>query len=353
MSGSEIDLLIIGAGPAGCSAAVQFKRLGGRPVLLDRDGRAGGLVANAFRVENYPGTERPLRGLELAERLGRHLDRFGLGVETGVVTSVRPVERRVKEPPPSISDWHPDGEQLGEPGESQRSGFRVTGDFGEMQARSVVIACGTVPSKAAIPGESLPGARLFYEVNDLLPFLPRTAAVVGGGEAALDYALTLADSGTRVSVLVRGQTLRASGRLVDMVGKEPRITVMTGTPVHELQKPSSSRVDVLIPGRRLSVDGVLLAVGRRSAADAMMPPPPPPLPGRGPGGSAAVRPPSRAPSPSCLTSIPGLFIAGDARLGGLGQAGIAVGDGLWCAAAAAAFLSGDAVGSGSPVSARE
>lgn len=349
MSESCIDLLVIGAGPAGCAAAVQFRRLGGNPVLMDRTGVPGGLVANAFRVENYPGTERPLRGQELAQRLRQYLSRFAIEVQKGTVVTVRPVEHRVKALSSPSQNWHPEGEEPEVPQDALRPGFRVSGDFGELLARSVVLSCGTVPVKAGIPGEALPGARIFYEVNDLLPFLPRTAAVIGGGEAALDYSLSLADSGTRVNLLVRGHALRACARLREMVEREPRITLSLGTPVLELQGPSSSRVELLVPGRRLALDGVVLAVGRRTLVSSMIPPPPPPLPAADSVPGSPLRPSPHAPRPTCLTSIPGLFIAGDARLGSLGQAGIAVGDGLWCAAAAASFLSGDAVGAGGPV----
>jgi len=333
MSDADIDLLIVGAGPAGCAAAAQFRRLGGRPVLLDRTGCAGGLIANAFRVENYPGGERPLRGQELAQRLGHHLERFALKVRKGVVTSIRPVERKVPSP---LREPGPFEDEAPVQPATSRAGFKVTGDFGEMLARAVILACGTVPVQPGIPGETQPGLRVFYEVNELLPYLPRTAAVVGGGEAALDYALSLAEAGAKVLLLVRSSKLRANCRLVEMVEKEPRITVSLDTPVREIQKAPGNRVDLLLPSRRLSVDGALLAVGRRTLAGSLVPPPPPPLPG------APTASPLRfqAESPSCLTSIPGLFIAGDARLGGLGQVGIAVGDGLWCAAAAMAFLNG-------------
>ncbi len=341
MSDSNIELLVVGAGPAGCAAAVQFKRLGGSPVLLDRSGVAGGLISNAFRVENYPGSERPLRGSELAQRLGQFLDRFGLKVRRGEVASIRPVERRVPESPRNVDPY--DDQPLPAPLETSRPGFRVTGDFGELAARSVVLACGTVPLHPGIPGEELLGGRVYYEVNDLLAFLPRTAAVVGGGEAALDYSLSLADAGARVHLLVRSSTLRATGRLVDMIEKEPRITVSLSTPVLELLRPSANRVELVVPGRRISVDGAVLAVGRRTVVTSLLPPPPPPLPASSGAASPPVRPTTQATSPSCLTSIPGLFIAGDARLGGLGQAGIAVGDGLWCAAEAAAFLGKNAV----------
>ena len=81
------DLLVVGAGPAGVAAAAQAARLGLEVRIIDRAGRAGGLVANGFLVENYPGLEAPVPGAELARRLGEHLARYGLAVDACATTS--------------------------------------------------------------------------------------------------------------------------------------------------------------------------------------------------------------------------------------------------------------------------
>ncbi|MCK4305944.1 MAG: FAD-dependent oxidoreductase, partial [Candidatus Eisenbacteria sp.] len=75
-------IAIIGAGPAGCAAAVQCKRLGISPLLVDRTGNAGGSIANAHLIENYPGLD-PLPGPEFAQRLAAHLARHGIPILRG------------------------------------------------------------------------------------------------------------------------------------------------------------------------------------------------------------------------------------------------------------------------------
>ena len=84
------QIVIVGAGPAGCAAAVQCARLGVKPLLLDQSGKAGGLVANAFLVENYPGLEKPLTGEVFAGRLAEHLARFDVTITAQTVSRVEP-----------------------------------------------------------------------------------------------------------------------------------------------------------------------------------------------------------------------------------------------------------------------
>lgn len=263
---------MIGAGPAGCSAAVQCARLGVAPLLLDSTGVAGGLIANGFVVENYPGLESPVTGQEFAGRIAKHVARFGVGVEKATVKEIT----------------------------GSGGGWVVHTDREEIEAACVIAAPGTVPRDAGIEGEDrLRGRRLFHEVRALLAAIPSPGKVtiIGGGEAAFDYALSCASTGANVRILVRGSAPRARGRLAAMVADDPRVEVRTGVFVASVDE--------------IDADAVLVAVGRRSL-----------------------------PFVERLTDGPGLFICGDARTGSLGQAGIAVGDGLAAAAKAVAMMEG-------------
>jgi thioredoxin reductase (NADPH) len=289
----DAPLVVIGAGPGGCAAAVQSARLGVRPRLFDRAGRAGGLVANAREVENYPGPEAPLSGRLFAARLGEYLSRFGLSVEPGTVEAIEPATVGPR--------------------------FLLRGSFGELAARAVIVAVGTAPRRLGIPGEAeLAGTRLFFEVNDLLPAPPPQVVVIGGGEAAFDYALSLVDAGARVILCIRSGQPTSRGRLAEQVGAEPRIVLLPRTEVLEVRRHGGEVVvDARTPEGPRSVTGgaVLVAVGRQSAAGPLL-------------GREGRR--------------PGLFVIGDARLGALGQTGMAVGDGLGAAAAAVEFLEREA-----------
>jgi thioredoxin reductase (NADPH) len=241
--------------------------------LLDRTGRAGGLIENAHRVENYPGLEEPVGGPVFAERIRAHLARFQIPVKKATIGRVAGGE----------------------------GGFLISGEGCEILARAVVVAAGTEPARLGLPGEEqLEGVRLFYDVRTLLARLPSPTrvVVVGGGEAGCDYALSLADAGARVELVTRGSELKARGRLAGLVRASAAIQVHRS---------------VVEPGAGLSpwaeADAILVAVGRRQGGLLFSP-------------------------------APGLFVAGDARTGVLGQVGMAVGDGLSAAAAAVDFVEG-------------
>jgi thioredoxin reductase (NADPH) len=280
--------VVIGAGPAGCTAAVQCARLGAPVRLFDRSGRAGGLIANGYLIENYPGLEEPLPGPVFAARLAEHLERFSIAVEQDELRGV-----------------DPDGDQW-------------IGRFAraEVRCRNLILATGTTPRPLALEGDpALLERAVHHEVRELLAALssPRRVVVVGGGEAAFDYALSLADCGAEVTIAVRGPTPRARGRLAAMIADHRSVRVALRTRVVELSS-SGERVAALAVSasgeERWECDGVLAAVGRRSTVSGLV---------DQAVDDAAVQ---------TLTPRPGLFICGDARSGSLGQAGIAVGDGL-------------------------
>jgi thioredoxin reductase (NADPH) len=291
-------IAVVGAGPAGCAAAVQCARLGAPVRLFDRAGRAGGLIANGFLVENYPGLEGPVPGPVFADRLGQHLKRFGVEVEQMELTGVEP----------DGASWvlH-----LGRT---------------PVRCQSAIIAIGTEPRPFAVAGDPALVARsVFHEVGQLMRAHGslRQVVVVGGGEAAFDYSLTLAAAGAEVVIAVRGAAARARGRLVEQVAAEQAIRVALETRVTELAEHDGSLRVTAVTGadrHRLPADAILAAVGRASAAWDIV-------------GSTVA-----GDHVGALTPRPGLFICGDARSGALGQAGIAVGDGLRAAAMAVARL---------------
>lgn len=293
------QVIIVGAGPAGTAAAVQCQRLGVTPLLLDRAGTAGGLAENAYCIENYPGMPKPLSGPQFAESLRAHLARFDLTVGMVEVAGIMGNGRR----------------------------FSVKHADGEFFARAVIIASGTEPHRLDLAGENeLEGVRLFYEVRSLLRChaKPRDVVIVGGGEAACDYALTLGAVGATVHLVVRSDRLRARGNLACAVQRAPAIRISHGTRCERItaSSPFTVRLRDSATGRlmELSSDALLVAVGRRSTAPRLLDP-------------------LGVPMADCVAgSIPGLFVAGDASMGSLGQIGMAVGDGIRAAAAAAAFL---------------
>jgi thioredoxin reductase (NADPH) len=291
----KVEVVVIGAGPAGCAAAVQCARLGLATVLVDRAGKPGGLLANAFCIENYPGTEKPLPGPLFVRRLSAWLDRFAVNVVKAEVRTVKTVDQALV----------------------------VETTTGTLSARAVVLATGTTPRRASISGElETAGTTLFYEVREALRLKPSTVLVVGGGEAAFDYALSLAAAEARVRLCIRSATHRAGPRLAALVARNPEITIEYNCRIVSVRPTEVGVEATLEAGTVCHADGIVVAVGRDPSLPQLLPAPADRL----------------VPAESVLTTIPGLFIAGDVRLTSLGQAGIAVGDGLECAARAATLI---------------
>jgi thioredoxin reductase (NADPH) len=290
----EAGIAIVGAGPAGVAAAIQCVRLGVPPLLLDATGQAGGLVECAFRIENHPDLERPLSGLEYAARLRASLARFSLTVERCIVHAIT----------------------------TPADGHLLSGrDLEPTLARAVILAVGTIPRGAGIPGEEeLAGRGVFRDLRDVLAARPGRVAVVGGGEAAFDCSLSLAAAGARVELCWRGEHPRARGWLAGEVAAHPGIS---GHPRFQALSLEPAGCGVALTGETpagacvLKLDAVLIAVGRDVSG--LVP---------------------AAMGGTVLTSEAGLFICGDARLGRLGQAAAAVGDGLAAGSRAVAFLDG-------------
>jgi len=294
-----VSIAVVGAGPAGCAAAVQCARMGVEPVLIDQTGRPGGLTANAWSVENYPGLD-PMNGRKISVRLHEFLDRFGVEIEKSVVTGIK----------------------------REGGHFVVDSSDGLFTAGAVIIATGTRPVPLKVPGsEELLNRGFCYEVRELLEAgrVPERVVVIGGGEAAHDYSLSLAGEGARVSLLVRGAVVKAGRRLIDLVEADELISVRFGIEIKSLEKSGDIMTVWYSSGERedsLHCDGIVAAIGREAATDH--------LPGE-------LKERDSSSIGSCRE---GLFIVGDARLGALGQVGIAVGDGLEAAMAAVSLVAG-------------
>ena len=292
----DVDVAVVGAGPAGCAAAVQSRRLGLSVALLDRTGRAGGLAANAWRMENYPGLEGPVSGPEYVRRLELMLQRFDLCVRRREILSLRRTGNAL--------------DLEGSDGNSTHAG-------------AVVLATGTIPLRAGFRGEDLTPP-VYVEVRQLDDVGPGRALVVGGGEAALDYSLSLADAGWRVAVLVRSNRPRAGGRLLETVRACEDVVLHCRTRVLGVEAEEGGASAILESaggGRRMRTDAVLVAVGRRPAMPRL------PLDAR----IAGAGP---------LVGLRGVFCAGDAAAGSLGQACTAAGQGVEAAGLALEYLKG-------------
>jgi thioredoxin reductase (NADPH) len=232
-----LDVVIIGAGPAGLSAAVMAQALKLRAALLDAGEKPGGqLLRNPTRIVDYPGLDAPT-GMAMAEGLLAHLTRMGGQVRTG--GSAARVDAASGE-------------------------VEVSGEV--LRARFLLLATGARPRTLGVPGESgaigrgpSPAARRFGDL-----YRGRTVIVVGGGDVALEEAALFAQVCERVFLVHRGSQLRGRPDFRAMVAADPRIKVIMETTLVSIEG------DPEVQGARLrgpegifdvEADGVVICAG--------------------------------------------------------------------------------------------
>lgn len=254
-------------------------------ILVDTLGKAGGLIREARLIENYPGLEKPLAGPEFAGRLVSIVSANNL----------------------KIRCFHADS--IVKNGDI----FEISGIGELIRSRSVVVAVGTVPKEFSLRVNG--AVTIHRSVLELKHNPSKRTVVIGGGEAALDYALNLSDSGSSVSVIVRSSRLRATGNLRKEIEERSAVKIFYNTvPVSVSRSDGIIHLEAESSGRNmiLETDAVLAAVGREPRLPGMM--------------NDFIH-----DGGDVRTSIPGLYIAGDASLGSLGQTAIASGQGIQAA----------------------
>lgn len=303
---AQFELIIVGGGPAGLCAAMYAGRGMLRSVLLER-GAPGGELLNTELVEDYPGFESIL-GPELAQRMADHAKKFGAEIRQEEVESI---------------EKQPDGN------------FRVACASGTVYvAPAVIITAGGTPTKLGVPGElEYAGRGVSYcAVCDGAFFKGDTIAVVGGGDAAVEEAEYLTRYAKKVYVVHRRDEFRASKILQERLFANPRIEVIWNHTVQELKGGpkglESLELESTVTGERssLAVTGCFVFIGFRPNSGLIK--------GhfRHDGAGYIVT------DDRMMTSIPGLFAAGDLRVQLTRQVTTAVGDATTAAIAVEKYL---------------
>ncbi len=172
------EVIIIGAGPGGIATAIQLKRYGIEPFVLEKS-HIGGLLVNANLVENYPGFPRGIPGADLVKLFEAQLREVGVAVQFSEVLHL-----------------------------DHQESFIVETEGSKLYSRIVVIASGTRPryfTAVEIPPEA--AGRVFYEVHPIAGIKGERIVIIGAGDAAFDYALNLGHN-NEVTILNRGQSKR-------------------------------------------------------------------------------------------------------------------------------------------------
>lgn len=297
------DLIILGAGPAGLTAAIYAARAGLTFALVEQDGWGGGQISAAHQVQNYPGLPE-ISGGELGERIREQAVALGAEILLGEIRRVEKLE----------------------------GSFQVTGAEGEtFRAKTVIAATGSVPRQLGLPGETaLTGAGVSTCAQcDGAFFAGKDVVVVGGGDTAVEDGLYLSGICRSVTLLVRREVFRGARTRAALLEQRPNVTVLRRTVVTALHGETRLESLTICQGdvsRRLAADGLFVAVGREPAASYLAG-----LPLRMEGGYVAA-------GEDGVTSVPGLFVAGDLRRKPLRQAITAAADGANAAASATAYL---------------
>jgi thioredoxin reductase (NADPH) len=234
------DVIIIGAGPAGLSAAFWCDELGLDTLVLEQAEEIGGQLHRVYNpIKNYLGLETR-NGAELLEIFSRNVDSADFDLWTG--TAIDSIDLRAK---------------------------RISLRSGEtLQAISIIIATGVRPRELGIPGEKEFDGKGIIEsgARDRELFAGKDVCVIGGGDAAVENALALAESCPTVTVVHRGKRLRARREFAQRVQPNNRITVFTESVVTrimggaEIEAVEIQRKGGLKPFQ-LAVRGVLIRIG--------------------------------------------------------------------------------------------
>jgi thioredoxin reductase (NADPH) len=213
----EYDIVIVGGGPAGLTAALYAGRNKVRAALVEAkaavvDGTlfgAGGQLLNTELIEDYPGVKSIL-GRDLAEIMTDQAKEFGAEMIAATVNEIR-VE--------------PDGMKV------------VSTDEGDLRAPAVIVTAGGNPRKLDVPGEQeFAGRGVSYcAVCDGAFFQDAHLAVIGGGDAAIEEAVFLTRFASKVTIIHRRGELRAQPILVEEARSNPKIEWILGTVVEEIQ----------------------------------------------------------------------------------------------------------------------
>jgi thioredoxin reductase (NADPH) len=203
----HVKVLILGAGPAGLSAALYAARAELAPVVLTGM-QLGGQAALTHTIENYPGFPEGVGGAQLGELFQKQAERFGAKVEFDMAHEV---------------DF------------SQRP-YKVTADSGDYFAESVIITTGASPVHLSVPGEvELTGRGVSYCATcDGWFFKDKKVAIVGGGDSAFEEALFITRYASSVTLIHRRDEFRASPILQKRAKEHPKMSFITNTIVTEI-----------------------------------------------------------------------------------------------------------------------
>jgi thioredoxin reductase (NADPH) len=277
------NVIIIGSGPAGYTAALYTARANLEPLVIE-GWMWGGLLQQTTDVENYPGYPQGVMGPQMMQDLRDQAERFGARFVTENVTRVEPAPAR------------------GEP-------FRVWVDEDLYEARAVVLAMGAEHKKLGVPGEEELGGRgvSYCATCDAAFYKDRETIIVGGGDSAMEEAIFLAKFSSKVTIVNRRDEFRASKIMLERARSMPNIDFLTPYVVEEFVASDEgvldrARLRNLETGehRELPMHGAFIAIGHEPQSELVEG-----IVETDPNGYVLTD------GKSTRTNVPGMFAAGD------------------------------------------
>jgi len=225
------DVIIIGAGPAGISAAIQLKRFGKNILVIEKN-VIGGLVKNANLIENYLGFPDGITGVRFVELMKEQLNNFNIEIIFDTAISIK-------------YDNH----------------FTVKTLLNEFNSEILIAASGTIPKnikeEISIQAQEL----IYYEVYDLLKSHSENICIIGAGDAAFDYALNLTKKKNNVTILNRGTEIKSLKKLQNEVFLNPLICYKNNYCINSIDV-QNEKLCIKSNNEFLLFDKLIIAVGR-------------------------------------------------------------------------------------------
>ncbi|MGN0636051.1 MAG: NAD(P)/FAD-dependent oxidoreductase [Acutalibacteraceae bacterium] len=295
------DIIVVGAGPAGMTAALYACRAGKRVLILEKE-TFGGQITYSPKVENYPGIAQ-MSGSFFADQLLEQVLAMGAEVEMETVTAVDKTE----------------------------TGICVRTESGEFDCRAVILATGSRHRQLGLPHENeLVGEGVSYcAVCDGAFYAGKNVAVIGGGNTALQEAVLLSETCAHVTLVQNLPVFTGEEKLLEILRAKDNVSFLTETVVAELKGETALEAIVLDKNGEkstLTVDGIFVAIGQ--------------VPENEPFASLV---PLTAQGyfdcgEDCVTETAGVFVAGDCRRKTVRQITTATADGASAALAACKYV---------------
>ena len=297
------DIIIVGAGPAGLTAAIYARRADKKVLILER-GTFGGQITYSPKIENYPGFNQ-ISGNELAEKLVEQAISLGAEIEMTEVTGIV----------------------------DNNGVFSVSCEDGDYIARSVIIATGSKHRQLGLDREEefIGNGISFCAVCDGAFYAGKTVAVIGGGNSALVEAVMLAETCEKLYIVQNLDFLTGEEKLANILKNKANVEIIYGTVVEALIGSEELEAIILKNDKtgdktRLDVDGMFIAIGQVPENDIF---------------ADVTEINDRGyivSDEACLTKTEGLFVAGDCRTKAIRQISTACSDGAIAALAAIRYL---------------